>query len=186
MMILLLFYLTAAISQFSCSGIPSSVEDYFWRDYTGIVPKDALACGTDSNGNPTYIAQISVPSPRDPTRSTVDVLPAILEAGAITVYAPYNVDVVYRDASNSSVKVLCVYSSSYYKWHSPKTLLPSFHKYVIVGYESSSPLYLGRAEVNNATVTGKIYANDREAGLIVAYDAGQIYPHSYTILTYYR
>ncbi|XP_031354186.1 uncharacterized protein LOC116178742 [Photinus pyralis] len=182
---LLSFFLAVAITQLCGGAIISSVEDYFWRDYSGIVPKDAYAAGTDANGQPTYVAQISIPYVRDPRRSTVDVIPAVLRAGEVEVYAPYNFDVTYVSAINSSLKVLCVYSSSYYKWHSLTTPLPSYHRYVVVGYESSRPLYLGRAVMDNQTLTGKIYADDRRR-LIAAYQGGQVYLDSFTILTYYR
>lgn len=31
---------------------------YYWRDYTGEIPPDALPGGTDINGKPVYIGQI--------------------------------------------------------------------------------------------------------------------------------
>ncbi|KAK5641472.1 hypothetical protein RI129_010019 [Pyrocoelia pectoralis] len=181
---LLYCLIIATVSTFSYGGILSSVEDYFWRDYTGILPNDALPGGIDSNGSTTYIAQISIPSLWDPTRSTVDVLPAILQAGAIIVYAPYNATVVYRSASNSSVKILCSSNPRDYQWYSTTEMLSPFHKYVIVGYEASSPLYAGRAVIHNETVTGKIFANDRDAGLIVAHNGTQTHQYSYKVLTY--
>lgn len=183
---LLLVILAGAISQLCGGAIISSVEDYFWRDYSGIVPRDAFAAGTDSNGQPTYIAQISIPSVQDPRRSTVDVIPAVLRAGEVEVYAPYNLGVHYVNAMNSSVKVMCVYSTGYYKWHSPKDPLSSYHRYVVVGSESSRPLYLGRAVMNNQSLTGKIYADDRRRLIVGVYQGGQVYLDSFAILTYYR
>lgn len=31
--------------------------NYYWRDYTGDIPKDAVPGGTDANGDTTYIGQ---------------------------------------------------------------------------------------------------------------------------------
>lgn len=34
------------------------ISDYYWRDYTGNIPNDALPGGRDAEGRLTYIAQV--------------------------------------------------------------------------------------------------------------------------------
>lgn len=38
--------------------LPNSFLDFYWRDYKGIIPKDALAAGYDSENETTYVAQV--------------------------------------------------------------------------------------------------------------------------------
>lgn len=36
---------------------PEPVSNYYWRDYTGIIPSDAFPAGLDINNSPTYVGQ---------------------------------------------------------------------------------------------------------------------------------
>lgn len=38
--------------------IENYVIDYYWRDYNGKVPSDAVPAGEDVNGEPTFVGQI--------------------------------------------------------------------------------------------------------------------------------
>ncbi|RZB38913.1 DUF3421 domain containing protein [Asbolus verrucosus] len=40
--------------------IKSEVVEYYWRDYTGLIPEDAMPGGKDINGNDTYIGQVYI------------------------------------------------------------------------------------------------------------------------------
>lgn len=55
--------------------------DYYWRDYVGVIPKDAVEGGTDKNGNATYIGQVYI---RD------KILPAIITQGCLTAKTTAN------------------------------------------------------------------------------------------------
>ncbi|KAB0794123.1 hypothetical protein PPYR_13743 [Photinus pyralis] len=181
---LLIILLFVSTTKLSLSAIGATVQYYYWRDYTGIVPNDAIAGGVDSHGRTTYVAQISVPAIQDPTRLRVEAIPAVLQAEKMSVYAPYNGNVISTNASSTSVKVLCAPNSIHFIWHTPSTTLPHDHSYVIVGYESLSPVFLGRAQINNETITGKLNANNGYRVLEVAHNGSSVYMETYTILTY--
>ncbi|KAJ3616393.1 hypothetical protein MTP99_003874 [Tenebrio molitor] len=40
----------------------SNKFDYYWRDYNGEIPDDAIPAGSDRNDKPTYIGQVYVPN----------------------------------------------------------------------------------------------------------------------------
>lgn len=41
--------------------IEKIISDYYWRDYNGTIPNDAIEGGTDENGDVTYIGQTFFP-----------------------------------------------------------------------------------------------------------------------------
>lgn len=56
-----------------------SIVEYYWREYNGIIPNDAIPGGFDSAGNPTYIGQIPYRGPR--------LLPATIHKDCSTAYS---------------------------------------------------------------------------------------------------
>lgn len=55
--------------------IKTKISEYFWKDFYGVIPPDALPGGTDLGGEPTYIGQSFLPD-----RNVV--VPTIIEKGS--------------------------------------------------------------------------------------------------------
>jgi hypothetical protein len=57
-----------------------STADYYWREYTGVIPRDAIAGGANINGEQIYIGQAYV--------KNSGFIPAQINAGVKEVYVP--------------------------------------------------------------------------------------------------
>jgi hypothetical protein len=57
-----------------------STVDYYWREYTGIIPRDAVAGGPNINSKQVYIGQAYV--------KNSGFIPAQINAGVKEVYVP--------------------------------------------------------------------------------------------------
>jgi len=85
-----------------CTG---SVKDYYWREYRGIIPHDALPGGKDEAGLPTYIGQALV--------YPFGLLPASIYYGNTTAVASAGLKIYYSDRN---VKILCSGSPEKFQW----------------------------------------------------------------------
>jgi len=85
-----------------CTG---SVKDYYWREYRGIIPHDAVPGGTDKAGLPIYIGQAFVPS--------AGLLPACIYYGNTTAIASAALKIHYVD---NYLKILCSGSPEKLQW----------------------------------------------------------------------
>jgi hypothetical protein len=57
-----------------------NTADYYWREYTGIIPRDAIAGGANINGEQIYIGQAYV--------KNSGFIPAQINGGVKEVYVP--------------------------------------------------------------------------------------------------
>jgi hypothetical protein len=57
-----------------------NTADYYWREYTGVIPRDAVAGGANINGEQVYIAQAYV--------KNHGLIPGQINAGVKEVWVP--------------------------------------------------------------------------------------------------
>ncbi|RZC34530.1 DUF3421 domain containing protein [Asbolus verrucosus] len=111
-----------------CIAIIHSEEDdvdYYWRDYTGTIPKDAFPAGKDANGKDTYVGQVYI---YGYGLFVGQIFPGKAEVEASCNYYVYKL----KDA----VKILCTQHKRNFFWL--PTTSTSFHldtigKHVVVG-----------------------------------------------------
>ncbi|XP_018562462.1 uncharacterized protein LOC108904402 [Anoplophora glabripennis] len=78
--------------------------DYYWRDYTGDIPGDAVEGGRDVNNRKTYIGQVFV--------KNHGIIPVTIYPGIKSVTA--NINGIHR--LSSYIKILCSSSKENFKW----------------------------------------------------------------------
>ncbi|XP_018562461.1 uncharacterized protein LOC108904401 [Anoplophora glabripennis] len=78
--------------------------DYYWRDYTGDIPGDAVEGGRDVNNRKTYIGQVFV--------KNYGIIPVTIYPGKTSVAA--NIDGIHH--ISSYVKILCSSCKENFKW----------------------------------------------------------------------
>lgn len=80
--------------------------EFFWKDYTGLIPSEALPGGIDKTGNKTYIAQLSIVAEYNYQSSNIHTLPATLLRGARSAEAAYRARTVYsNETTNTKVPI---------------------------------------------------------------------------------
>ncbi|XP_018575569.1 uncharacterized protein LOC108914277 [Anoplophora glabripennis] len=127
--------------------------DYYWRNYTGIIPRDAIEGGRDVNNMTTYIGQVSV--------KNQGVIPATIYPGNTTVVAVAHG--VHR--VSSYIKILCSATKQNIKWMHVDSrnfqVLTTNRHLVQGGVENDIVTYIGRIRYQGETVVTKV----REHGI---------------------
>jgi hypothetical protein len=72
-------FLLLLVPLISCQD---TAPDYYWRDYNGIIPRDAVKGGANINGEHVYIGQVYV--------KNAGLIPAQINAGVQEVSVPTN------------------------------------------------------------------------------------------------
>lgn len=170
------------ISISSCSVLPPHIAaeqttDYYWRDYVGIIPNDAVQGGTDKAGNPTYVGQAYI---RNFELLPVTIFPGCMFANTTAHGAEITTD--------KNIKILCAKDLENFEWVITKNeethLLINCHL-VMGGSEIGHTLNIGRVKHDGRIVIGKIFSYPLEnRGLAIPYNGKPIVFLSYEILTY--
>ncbi|KAF5277185.1 hypothetical protein FQR65_LT03891 [Abscondita terminalis] len=155
------------------------VQDHYWREYTGILPSDAIPGGNTDSGEVTYIGQFPIAAEYNTDVSTVHTLVATLYKGKDHAVAAYNGRSVYSN-DTSDIKVLCASSQGRYKWYSPKSLFGPSCRFVTGGKEDGTFLYIGKVTLDREKLTGKVQASK----LITPHQGTEKTHETYEILTY--
>jgi hypothetical protein len=132
---------------FSCQ-ISYSVRDYYWREYTGEIPIDAIVGGKDANGKGIYIGQAYV---HYEGLVVVQITPGVRRVSA-TMHGIKHID--------KYVKILCGSQEKVY-WMStnPKNLqLDLIDKHAIIGGHGycCGSTSIGRINYHGEVKIGKI------------------------------
>ncbi|KAF5285171.1 hypothetical protein FQA39_LY16738 [Lamprigera yunnana] len=132
----------------------SIIADYYWRDYEGSIPCDALQGGADKFGHYTYIGQVAA---LDPNSSDLpDIVSAIIYKDHEYAYAAYHGRVF---KSNKGVKILCTSTPKKYKWlnslNSDCTLVRGSFT------ANYTNFYIGRVNYYGHNVTGRFSTIDQ-------------------------
>ncbi|KAK4874257.1 hypothetical protein RN001_013617 [Aquatica leii] len=167
-----------------CYASTESVEDYYWRDFKGLVPSDAIPSDSQSEDT-VYIGQFSVVAEYNVDVANLHTLVATLYKGKHRAIAAYNGRTVYSNET-SNLKILCAGSTYRYSWKSQNSLFSPNCRFVIGGYEDNVPLYVGRGVKGKEKLVGKVYSDSsfHDAKLTVPYQGGEEKFDSYEILTY--
>jgi hypothetical protein len=65
------------------------MPDYYWRDYTGEIPHDAILGGYDVNKKPTYIGQAFL--------ADVGIIPGTIYPGQVGIRLPFGWKATFSD-----------------------------------------------------------------------------------------
>ncbi|KAK5646301.1 hypothetical protein RI129_004765 [Pyrocoelia pectoralis] len=150
---------------------------YYWRDYVGEIPYDAVPGGKDKSGLPTFIGQAYIKG--------FELLPATINAGSPTAIASaYNIMMPV----NKNIKILCSNELEKFSWLVTKSeeahLITNCHL-VVGGSEVDQTLHIGRVNHDGQTVIGKVFSyRPGGKGLWIPYGGHEIHYTSYEILTY--
>ncbi|KAF2879110.1 hypothetical protein ILUMI_27058 [Ignelater luminosus] len=154
-----------------------NVEGYYWRDYTGETPADALAGGTDVNGKPIYIGQIF---------NLRFLIPAKIYENDKTAYYEYGGP---EHSIKDNIKILCTQHPEHFKWvrtnNEEIKLMTSGHL-VIGGYEPGCTTYIGRVRHAGEILVGKALTDNlpQFAGLYVTKDEKAKKYTTFEVLTF--
>jgi hypothetical protein len=151
--------------------------DYYWRDYYGEIPDDAIPGGSDRNYKPTYIGQVYVPNRQI---QTVRIYP-----GKESVTASANGIFTLT----SFIKILCSDKPEKFSWVS--TTAAKLHTdlvgrhLVLGGTESAKELNIGRISYQGEVIVGKVCGyNIGNALMYFPYDNKEVTASSYEVLIY--
>ncbi|KAF5299433.1 hypothetical protein FQA39_LY11579 [Lamprigera yunnana] len=150
---------------------------YYWRDYNGIIPRDAFPAGQDENGESIYIGQVLYYD---------KLLPAKIYRGDRKAYYTWGIE--YSTAEN--VQILCSRHSENLKWvAAEKNGLHQLINTFLVkgGSEPVYDIYIGRAFHKMQTLPGRIRAGNvahLNLGLYVSVPGKEVILPSFEVLTY--
>ncbi|XP_044252980.1 uncharacterized protein LOC123003961 [Tribolium madens] len=151
--------------------------DYYWRDYYGEIPDDALPGGYDRNLEPTYIGQLFV-----------------LNKGLLTtrIYKGQKCVTASKEGiytSSEAIKILCSTQPEKFRWISSTASdlhVESIGKHLVVGgYENGKILNVGRGSYQEEAIVGKVCSyNIGKALMYFPYKNEEINMDSYEVLIY--
>ncbi|KAJ8961144.1 hypothetical protein NQ318_008824 [Aromia moschata] len=122
--------------------------DYYWRDYTGDIPQDAVEGGSDINKRTTYIGQVYV--------KNGGIIPVTIYPGQKFVMA--NIFTLHK--TQDYIKILCSSSKDNFKWVSANAKdihLRFIGKHLVRGgVEYGLVSNIGRVLYQNEIVVGKV------------------------------
>lgn len=179
----LVFFVTLLIKERAafnnCSDIvrDNSIRDYYWREYLGVIPSDAIPGGFDKTNQRTYIGQMF--------DSRFGLLPSTIYKGSKHLLASGGGSSFTAD---TFVKILCSPNHNRYKWipteNSKSHLLVDYHL-VIGGNEAGYVLNIGRVNHESEIILGKVFGhNTPYRGLSIPYKSKESIYQSYEILVY--
>ncbi|KAF5302555.1 hypothetical protein FQR65_LT00927 [Abscondita terminalis] len=152
-------------------------DGYYWRDYDGVIPRDALAGGLDENGEPIYIGQVLYYD---------KLLPAKIYPYDKNAYYTWGTEYSTRE----NVKILCTPYPEKLRWVDTKKdelhLLINTHL-VKGGFEPVYDIYIGRGFHKMQTLVGRIRAGNAphlNIGLYVSVPSKEVIVPSFQVLTY--
>ncbi|RZB40658.1 uncharacterized protein BDFB_011470, partial [Asbolus verrucosus] len=150
---------------------------YYWRDYHGTLPNDAVLAGIDSQGQPVYIGLVYIRG--------FELLPATF----------YPVQGIARTTAYSSIlepteniRILCSPHPEAFEWLSIQSKDLQYYTYLNLipgGNEVGENLYIGRVFRDNGAIIGKIFRHERDnRGIWFPYGKGPANSLTYEILAY--
>ncbi|XP_031334297.1 uncharacterized protein LOC116164286 [Photinus pyralis] len=175
--ILTLFLIKDGIAYKDCDG-HDRFPDYYWREYKGMLPVDALPGGYDTKGQTTYIGQMHDPK--------YGLLPAVVYADTKTLSTMADGQ---TRSLNKNAKILCTGVPSMFKWIptdvSAIHQLAGYHL-VVAGTELDQMLYVGRTKLDDGELrVGKVFEyHDAWKGLNLVVDGKGTIKTKFEILVY--
>ncbi|KAF2883234.1 hypothetical protein ILUMI_22939 [Ignelater luminosus] len=163
----------------------ATVPAYYWRDFNGLIPNDAIKGGKDENGEDTYVAQFTTLAEYNVAKTKLHTVPAVIKKRSRYAFAPYAGRVIHSN-STTNTKILCTSIERYYMWLSPGSTFSPNCRFVIGGNEDGFPMFVGRAKHNKEVVVGKIFSDNtnHRTGLISAYNGIEVFHDTYEVLSH--
>ncbi|KAF5280047.1 hypothetical protein FQR65_LT03302 [Abscondita terminalis] len=174
-----LFYNTCGLYVFipTLSEILDHSDDFYWRDYNGIVPKDALPGGMDRERKPTYIGQAV---------SSGTLVPGEIISGVKKLYyfGDYNPQVELEN-----IKILCTKNPDNFEWIQANTgTVKSMRRMRLIpcGVAPGQEIYIGRGMSDNMMSVGKVVIPDgsRNAYFKTVVNGKSYSPNDFEVLGY--
>ncbi|KAF2905839.1 hypothetical protein ILUMI_00345 [Ignelater luminosus] len=153
------------------------MEGYYWRDFTGEVPEDALPGGTDTNGKPIFIGQVLQLGFLIPVKIYLDNPTAYYEFERKEFPVTEN------------IKILCTQYPEHFEWIRTSNEEIKFltEKHLVIGgYQPRWTTFIGRVRHGSETLVGKLLFTERpnDSGLHVTSNGNGIQYNSYEILVF--
>ena len=148
---------------------------YYWREFNGVIPQDALPGGINSDGETTYIGQVF---------SKDLVIPAKIDIVNSSVSYEWGYEEFFVD---ENIKILCAKYPQQFLWLSTGNgLLGQLKdKHLIVGgYEEDANIYIGRIQLEDELALGKVINGSTQATLNTTKDGKGIQHAAFQILSY--
>ncbi|KAF2881807.1 hypothetical protein ILUMI_24363 [Ignelater luminosus] len=166
-----------SITVYNCHNI----DGYYWRDYTGDIPKDAVLGGTDNRGMTTYIGQTLHPG--------TCILPGKISELDKKMFYEYG---GLEHSAFEDVKILCSQHPEKLHWvavknKEPITNIPREKKLIVGGHDKGRLLLIGRLPLPTGKLAiGKVLVESEQFELIYVGNEGQGFFNGgpYEILVY--
>ncbi|KAF2879113.1 hypothetical protein ILUMI_27061 [Ignelater luminosus] len=154
------------------------VEDYYWADYKGIIPEDALSAGyIPANETTYYIAEVLHKN---------SLVPGEIHDSDKKAYYEWANE---RLEATGNVKIFCTKRPQMFQWIQTtnedfKTLIEG--NLVLGKYESDTRIYIGRKQIANNVVIGKVHVVLPDLKGIFYYLFGEdvFFSYSFEVLSY--
>ncbi|KAK5638617.1 hypothetical protein RI129_012912 [Pyrocoelia pectoralis] len=167
---ILLFLLSPLIS---VNGGRIESLEYYWREYSGDIPFDAVPAGVDKLGNPTYIGQVYMQG--------FGLLPATITKGSNYATTSSQGRAIQ---TNENIKILCSLEQSKLKWIG-SNIKEEQCLLVNGGSEANQIIHIGRANHEGEIIIGRVFNNwEMYKGLWIPYNGAQIHFTTYEVLTF--
>ncbi|KAF5271199.1 hypothetical protein FQA39_LY08206 [Lamprigera yunnana] len=158
-------------------GFTIEQNDYYWKDYIGYIPNDAIAAGKDKQGQPVYVGQAFF--------KDIGLLPTTIYVGFPQIKVTAWGKVFETD---KNIKILCSKHPDYYKWI--PTTIDAMHLLTNClllpgGTETDTTLHIGRANHQLETQIGKIYpCFSKFKGLALPHNGQEANYKTFEVLSY--
>ncbi|KAK5646594.1 hypothetical protein RI129_005058 [Pyrocoelia pectoralis] len=148
---------------------------YYWREFDGKIPQDALPGGINSEGVTTYIGQVF-------GRNLV--IPAKIDIVNDTVTYEWG----YKEfLATENIKILCARYPEQFQWlstgHGYMSQLKGKHL-IIGGYEEGADIYIGRIQLDDELALGKVINGSNQATLNTTKDGKGTQHAAFQVLSY--
>ncbi|KAK5650789.1 hypothetical protein RI129_001818 [Pyrocoelia pectoralis] len=172
-----LYFLYALVSV-NCDN--TKFPDYYWREYNGNIPHDAIPGGLDQEANPTYIGQVYL--------GKTGLLPATIKQGfnsALTSAGGKTIEAKQIE----NIKILCSSDQSKLKWVTTrcedKRLFNGNCHVVNGGSEGGQIVHIGRTCHDSQIIIGRVFSfYEHWRGLWIPHNGGNTHFWPYEILTF--
>ncbi|KAF5299434.1 hypothetical protein FQA39_LY11580 [Lamprigera yunnana] len=159
------------------TSIALVTEGYYWKDFKGEVPDDAIKGGKSANGEPIYIGQVL---------HYDKLLPAKILTNDNKAYFAWNAE----QSTTENIKILCSPYPERFQWiptHKNEIHLLTNEHVINGGAEPNQYLYIGRALYKSETLVGKVRTADKASqnlGLYITSQKKEAVLDTFEILVY--
>ncbi|KAF5297400.1 hypothetical protein FQR65_LT01331 [Abscondita terminalis] len=152
------------------------VPGYYWRDFDGTIPDDALPGGIDSTNKPIYIGQVFA----------TYLIPAKIYSNDKQAYYEYGGK---EFSVTENIKILCTQHPEQFSWiPTDNNRIKSITNTSLVlgGYEPGCTTYIGRTRRGGEVLVGKALADNHPgtAGLYVTKKNVAYHSFEFDVLSY--